>query len=175
MADTDFDEESPLDYAAPGLGVTVSVRDPTTGNFIAIAPISPGALKGLYMADTDFEVGDEVYWELAPTGRQRWEDLVDGGATGCFVGGKVNWVTGNHVFVECTNATTGFDSVWSIAGVGFDPSQWALPGFLSRTLKSGQTETISYWGYPAPPVPVCDCGGAKAKTTHASWCSLSKK
>lgn len=39
---------------------------------------------------------------------------------------------------------------------------------------------IRYWwwlqrgGY-APSDPACDCGGAKAGTTHVSWCSLEKE
>jgi hypothetical protein len=61
---------------------------------------------------------------------------------------------------------SGFRYGWIETGFKFD--RQFVPE--SGVQEYGRLKWAEITGQPAPK-PTCDCGGAKANTTHSSWCS----
>ena len=114
-----------------------------------------------------FEPGDRVEFELTPYGDRnipRWSERnEDAGFSGNWTQGIVLGVTDEEIEVtyEIENYIgSGLCRFPNIKNEHFNRTQWCWPGYMKH-LK-------------IKPVPICECGGSSAKTTHSRWCPMYK-
>ena len=114
-----------------------------------------------------FEPGDNIEFELTPVGDRnvpRWNSKNrDTGYSGNWTEGSILKVTDEMIEItyEIENFLgLGICQFPNIKNVYFDRTQWVWPGYMRHT----RNRTV----------PVCECGGAAAGTTHSRWCPAYK-
>lgn len=108
------------------------------------------------------KINDKVEFELSTRGsknRPRWEHNVDDGGTGKWATGFVKQIDAYKIVVHYLmdgHIGTGVCEWPNLLSPDYTPDQWKRPGYLR-----------------IKPIPKCECGGAKAKTTHSLWCPIN--